>query len=60
MGRTTLPEEAQGKLGGGNMESLVIGQAMDEDIEEIKGVIKEAFYRPGKKKTLMNGTLPTK
>lgn len=48
VGRTTLPERAQGKLGGGNMESLVIGQAMDEDIEEIKGVIKEAFYRPGK------------
>jgi len=30
------------------MENIIIRQVEDKDIEEIKAVVKEAFYRPGK------------
>lgn len=34
--------------GGSIMENIIIRQAEDKDMEEIKIVVKEAFYRPGK------------
>ena len=50
VGRTTFLKGHKG-----SWEAVIwkvcCGQAMDEDIEEIKGVIKEAFYRPGKSRS---------
>lgn len=30
------------------MKTIIIRQVIDDDIEEIKDVVKAAFYRPGK------------